>query len=125
MGHRKKPGAPNRTTIPAEIVSSATKRLLSVFRKRGYNKLHYIFIIPQQCYLYVEVESKPFDATGPEPPMTKGSTTHKPWGRLKYTGNEKAWVYQPYRWSDEYWDERNMESGTPEDLMLTMIVENR
>jgi len=123
VGHRKKPGTPGKTTIPAEIVASVTKRLLSTFTKRGYHLDHHVFIIPQQCYLYVEVERKEFGTRGYRPPITRSSTTHIPLGRLKFMGIAERWEYQPYRYSDEYWDHRGTEIGTPEDLMLSMIVE--
>ncbi len=38
-------------------------------------------------------------------------------------GNAEKWEYQPYRWSDEYWDDRSVEVGTPEDLMLSMFLD--
>jgi hypothetical protein len=123
VGHRKKPGAPGKTTIPSGIVSSVTRRLLNDFRKRGYEIDHDLFIVPQQCYLYLEVERKDFGTTRPRAPVTLSSTTHIPLGRLRFTGNAKKWEYQPYRYSDEYWDDRDTEIGTPEDLLLSMVVE--
>ena len=58
MGRRKKPGTPGKTTIPAGIVSNVTDRLVAVFRERGYHHDYRLFIIPQQGYLYVEVEER-------------------------------------------------------------------
>ena len=123
MGHRKKPGAPVRTTIPAEIVSSVTRRLLAEFTKRRYHMDHHLFVVAQQCYLYLEVERKEFGTPRSRPPVNRSSTTHIPLGRLKFMGTAQRWEYQPYRYSDEYWDDRDTEQGTPEDLMLSMIVE--
>ena len=85
--------------------------------------IYHLFIVPQQCYLYLEVARKEFGERGPRPPINLSSTTHAPLGRLKFMGNAEKWEYQPYRWSDEYWDDRDVELGTPEDLMLSMIVE--
>jgi len=123
MGHSKKPGTPGRTTIPAEIVTATTKRLLAVFTKRKFDLDHDLFVVPQQCYLYVEVQRRPYDAKGARPPITTSSTTHIPLGRLKFLGDAKKWEYQPYRWSDEFWDEGQAERGTPGDLMLAMLVD--
>ena len=123
MGRRKKPGTPGKTTIPPDIVSRVTRRLVAEFTKRGYHMDHNLFVVPQQCYLYFEVERKEFGSLGPQPPINRGSTTHFPLGRLKFLGSAKEWEYQPYRYSDEYWDERDVEIGTPEDLILPGIVE--
>jgi hypothetical protein len=122
VGHRKKPGAPGKTTIPPKIVSSVTERLWAEFAKRGYLVDHHLFIIPQQCYLYVEVQRKEFGSSEPQPPITRSSTTHIPLGRLKFLGTADRWQHQPYRYSDEGWDDRVTELGTPEDLMLSMVV---
>lgn len=123
MGRRKKPGTPGKTTIPPEIVSSVTRRLLTEFTKRGYQVDHHLFVVPQQGFLYIEVERKEFGARGPRPPVNLSSTVHIPLGRLKFMGSAEKWEHQPYRYSDEYWDDRETETGTPEDLMLSMIVE--
>jgi len=123
VGRRKKPGTPGKTTIPPGIVLSVTRRLLAEFTKRGYHVDHHLFVVPQQCYLYLEVERKEFGARGPRPPINRSSTTHTPLGRLKFLGNAMKWEYQPYRYSDEYWDDRETEIGTPEDLILSGIVE--
>ena len=123
MGRSKKPGTPQRTTIPAEIVRISTKRLLTAFRKRGYEIDHHLFVVPQQCYLYVEVQRKEFGSRDPRPPITRGSTTHMPLGRLKFLRRPDKWEYQPYRYSDECWDERDTEIANLEDLMLSMVVE--
>jgi hypothetical protein len=62
---------------------------------------------------------------GPDPPIAKSSTTHKPLGRLRYDGDApEAWVLEPYKWSDEFWDEYDAEAGTPESLMISMIVDS-
>lgn len=124
MGRRKKPGAPGKTTIPPEIVTSVTQRLASTFKKHGYHRDHHLFIVPQQCYLYVEVERKPLFKRVPSLPITLSSTTHIPLGRLRYLGSAEEWEHQPYRWSDECWVEEEMERGTPEGLMLSMVVEH-
>lgn len=123
MGRRKKPGTPGKTTIPPEIVSSVIRRLSNEFGKRGYDIDHNLFVVPQQCYLYLEVERKEFGSKKRRPPINLSSTTHIPLGRLKFMGGTEKWEYQPYRYSDEYWDDRDTEVGTPEDLMLSMVVE--
>ena len=48
MGHAKKPGTPGRTTIPPEVVSKVTARLLRQFRKFHYDFDYQLFVIPQQ-----------------------------------------------------------------------------
>lgn len=124
MGRRKKPGSPGKTTIPMDVVRSVTKRLAGLFRKSGYDEDYRLFIIPQQGYLYLEVEERRDGDRGQEPPLTRSSTTHKPLGRLRYDDEApEAWVLEPYKWSDEIWDEYDAEVGTPEQLMLSMIVE--
>lgn len=122
MGHRKKPGTPGKTTIPSRIVVSVTERLWAGFTQRKYHLEHRLFIIPQQCYLYVEVQRKKLGSIEPQPPITRSSTTHIPLGRLKFMGTADRWQYQPYRCSDECWDDRGTELGPPEDLMLSMVV---
>lgn len=104
-------------------MSSVTGRLWAEFTTRGYHLDHHLFVIPQQCYLYVEVQRKEFGSPEPQPPITKSSTTHLPLGRLKFMGTAGKWQYQPYRYSDEYWDDRETEVGSPEDLMLSMVLE--
>jgi len=123
VGRRKKPGSPGKTTIAPEIVSRVTRRLVAEFTKRGYHADHNLFVVPQQCYLYLEVQRKEFGALGPRPPIHRSSTTHIPLGRLKFLGGAAEWEYQPYRYSDEYWDDRDVQIGTPEDLILSGIVE--
>jgi len=123
VGRRIKPGTPGKTTIPPKIVSSVTECLWTEFTKREYHLDHHLFIIPQQGYLYVEVKRKEFGSPEPQPPITQSSTTHLPLGRLKFMGTAAQWEYQPYRYSDETWDDRGTERGTPEDLMLSMIVD--
>lgn len=103
MGRRKKPGTPGKTTIPAEIVSRVTRRLVAEFTKREYHLDHNLFVVPQQCYLYLEVERKEFGTLRPRPLIHRSSTTHIPLGRLKF-------------------DDRDVEIGTPEDLILSGIV---
>jgi len=95
VGHARKPGAPGRTTIPPEVVARATERLLREFRKRRYDDDYHLFIVPQQCYLYLEVRWKREDDDDPNPPVTKSSTTHKPLGRLKYLGQMRKWEFHP------------------------------
>lgn len=123
MGHRKKPGEPGKTTIPREIVSRVTRRLVAEFTQRGYHVDHNLFVVPQQCYLYLEVERKEFGTVGPRPSINRSSTTHIPLGRLKFLGSAAEWEYQPYHYSDEHWDDRDVEIGSPEDLILSGIVE--
>ena len=60
MRHSRKPGSPGKTTIPLRIVSAVTRRLLATFRRLGYDIDHDLFVIPQQCFLYVEVKGRPF-----------------------------------------------------------------
>lgn len=105
------------------MVPSVTARLLKVFRERDYHTDHHLFVIPQQCYLYVEVQRFPFGSRRALPPVTTSSTTHKPLGRIKYLGDPEKWEYQPYRFADNFWDhEHGLEVGTPETLMLGMLV---
>jgi hypothetical protein len=124
MGRARKPGTPGKTTIPPEVVSRVTERLVAHFRKFGYDEEYHFFVVPQQCYLYLEVRRKREDDTGPPPPITKGSTTHKPLGRLKFLGGVRTWEHHPYLWSDEWWDERGGERGSPEYLLLGALVEH-
>ncbi len=51
MGFRKKPGVPGKTTILPEVVSSATKRLHSVFSRHGYDEDFELFVVPQRGFL--------------------------------------------------------------------------
>ena len=122
MGRSRKPGTPGRRTIPPEIVSDVTRRLVATFRRFGYDVVYDLFVIPQQCYLYVEVKRREPGSAGPRPPITRSSTTHLPLGRLKYLCDGGKWEFHPYTWSDETWDERSVERGSPEDLMLSAIV---
>jgi hypothetical protein len=124
MGHARKPGAPGRTTIPPEVVAKATERLLREFRKFHYDDDYHLFIIPQQCYLYLEVRWKREDDDDPDPPVTKSSTTHKPLGRLKYVGRMRRWEFHPYLWSDEWWDHKSRETGSLEYLLLGTLIEH-
>ena len=124
MGHAKKPGTPGRTTIPPEVVSKVTARLLREFRKFHYDFDYHLFIIPQQCYLCLEVRWKREDEEDPDPPITKSSTTHKPLGRLKYLGQMREWDFHLYRWSDEWWDHGSVERGSPEHLLLGSLIEH-
>ena len=123
MGRRKKPGTPGRTTIPLQIVSAVTDRLGAEFSARKYHLDHHLFVVPQQDYLYVEVRRKEFGSPEPRPAVDRGSTTHLPLGRLKFMGTADEWQYQPYRYSDECWDDRGMETGSPESLLLSMVVD--
>ncbi|MBI5485756.1 MAG: hypothetical protein HY905_00325 [Deltaproteobacteria bacterium] len=122
MGHSKKPGAPGRTTIPPAIVSSVTKQCLAIFKKLGFDRDYHLFIVPQQCYLYVEAQPMLPEDRDPPPLVTTSSTTHKPLGRLKYLGGTDRWEYQPYLWADEWWDERLVETGTSAQLFLGILV---
>ncbi|MBI4229991.1 MAG: hypothetical protein HY608_04065 [Planctomycetes bacterium] len=124
MGHRKKPGAPGKTTIPSEIVASVTERLASMFRKMDFEFDHHLFVVPQQCYLYMEVERKrfPHNDRPRTLPIGKGSTTHRPLGRLKFMGRPDKWAYQPYIWSDECWEEHDGHTGTAEDHMMEILA---
>lgn len=105
------------------IVASVTARLLAEFKRRRFHMDHHVFVVPQQCYLYVEVKRKKWGSRETRPPIDRGSTTPIPRGRLKFLGTTEKWELQPYRFSDEYWDHREVEIGAPEDLMLSMIVE--
>ena len=124
MGHARKPGTPGRTTIPPDVVSRVTERLLREFTKFHYDDDYHLFIIPQQCYLYLEARWKREEDDDPHPPVTKSSTTHKPLGRLKYLGQMRKWEFHPYRWSDEWWDHKSTETGSPEFLLLGTLIEH-
>ena len=123
MSHSKKPGTPGKTTIPPEIVSAATMKLAACFRGKWFTSSHDLFVVPRQCYLYVETRRRQWDDAGPRPPMDKDSTTHRPLGRLKYVGDPDVWEYHRYIWSNEYWDERlGVETGTIKQLVDVMIL---
>jgi hypothetical protein len=126
MGRRKKPGTPGKKTIPREIVSAVTKRIQSEFKRRGCDDYLDVFVIAQQCYIYVETHPKQRDLFGgpppPKPRVTTSSTTHHPRGRLRYLGNAERWELQPYRWSDELWDdEEGLEFGTLDELLDSIL----
>ena len=120
---RRKPGTPGKTTIPLEIVSSVTERLSAAFTRHGYHRLFKLFVVSQQGYLYVEAEWRALRARTPRR-RTKGSSARRmPLGRLRFLGTPDRWEYQPYRYSDEYWDNRSTEVGTPEELLLSMVLD--
>jgi len=121
VGRAKKPGAPGRTVIPPAIVSSVSRRLVRVFERFRFHLDHHLFIVPQQCYLYVEARRKEWGSQEPAPPMPRGSTTNIPLGRLRFMGKGDRWEWDPYSWSDEFWDHREAVIGSPEDLMLAML----
>ena len=123
VGHRRKPGTPGKTTIPAEIVGAVTERLTAAFARHGYDVDYDLFVIPQQRYLYVEVERRESGARTARPPINRSSMMHLPLGRLRFLGSAERWEHQPYRYSDEYWDRRSREVGTPEELLLSMVVD--
>ena len=126
MGRSRKPGTPGRTTIPPKVTSDVTGRLVATFRRFGSCGVFDLFVIPQQCYLYVEVKRRVPGSAGTRPPIPRSSTTHIPLGRLKYIdqGRDEAerWELQTTLWSDETWDERSVVRGSPENLMLSAIV---
>lgn len=117
MGRRKKPGVPGKTTIPPEVVVSATRRLHAVFARRGDEDFELV-VVPQQCFLYVEIAER---REGRGAVKVKSSTTRTPLGRLRFV-SAKEWIFERYVWTDEDWDTRDVERGTVDDLMLSMIV---
>lgn len=48
MGRSKKPGEPGRTTIAAEVVAEGTRRLVAEFKRMGYARYHWLFVVPQR-----------------------------------------------------------------------------
>ena len=126
MSRRKKPGTPGLTTIPREIVSAVTKRIQADFKKRGCDDYLYVFVVAQQCYLYVETRDRPRNLSGgpppPKPRVTTSSTTHTPLGRLKFLGSAERWEFHPYKWSDELWDDEEcFQVGTLDDMLAAML----
>ncbi|OGP87285.1 MAG: hypothetical protein A2Y95_06245 [Deltaproteobacteria bacterium RBG_13_65_10] len=94
---------PKSPSIPVPVATSAVERLRDALAKLGRRDL---------------ASSLLFEAK-------RGyiSSTTIPLGRLRFMGAAERWGYQLYRNSDEYWDHCAPEGGTPEDLMLSMIVE--
>ena len=123
MARGKKPGTPGRTTIAPPIVSSVTERLSAAFRRHGYDQHHELFVIPQQGYLYLEAEPMPGEVRTPGSLSSSSMRVRIPLGRMRFLGSEETWEYQPYRYSDEEWDLRNAEVGTPEELLLSMVLD--
>jgi hypothetical protein len=121
MGRRRKPGVPGKTTIPQNAVSSTTERLQALFVKQGFAEDFDLFAIAQQSFLYLEVERHALGC-GPECTSVKPSMPRTPLGRLRHVRGDN-WELHPYRWSDEDWDDRSPATGTPEELVLTMLVE--
>ena len=121
MSRRKKPGVPGKTKIPAEVVAWATEQLRAVFARHGENDEFELVVVPQQGYLYVEMERR--EGCDRAQAAVKSSTarTRLPLGRLRFV-TEEEWVYEPYRWADWCWDERSTERGTLDDMMLSAIV---
>lgn len=120
MSRWRKPGAPGRTTIPSDVVAKATRTITAEFKALGFWTTHNLFVA-RQCYLYVEVSER-WDDAAPRPPVTKDSTTHYPLGRLRFTGDADAWEFQPYLWSDECWDDQDVEDGSVRELAGSMIT---
>jgi hypothetical protein len=119
VGRAKKPGMPGKTTIPRETVSQIAQKLRSTFNRFQFHHEFHFVVVPQQCYLYLEVA--PVRDGHPAPSPDKGSTTHKPLGRLMYLGTPSEWEYQPYRRSNGGWDARNCERGTASQLLLAAM----
>lgn len=123
MGRRRKPGTPGRTTIPSDVVSAVTERLHAEFVKHGFDEDYDLFIVAQQSYLYIEVARHPLgcgaDCKPASPPSPSSRT---PLGRLRQVeGGE--WEHQPYRWADEDWDEKEVDQGTPEELLTGAMLQ--
>lgn len=125
MSRRKKPGTPGKTTIPREVVSSVTKYVQAEFKKCDSAEFSDVFVVAQQCFIYVETADKARDTFGrplPKPRVTTSSTTLKPLGRLKYLGRTGEWEFHPYLWSDEIWeDDEFRQRGSLEDLVDIML----
>ena len=121
MARRRKPGTPGRTTIPPEVVKSVTKRPNATFKKFGDAQFEKLEVVAQQHYLYLETRPRPREIL---PGLVdarligKQRPPAKPLGRMVWTGDVKHWRLELYKWSDEWWDERNDAScigGTPEE----------
>ena len=98
MSRRKKPGTPGKTTVPREVVSAVTKYVQAEFKKRGFADYLDVFVVAQQCFIYVETGGKVHDAFGrplAKPRVNTSSTAHTPLGRLKYVGSAERWELHP------------------------------
>ncbi len=122
MARRKKPGTPGKTTIPSNVVSSVTKRLLAAFVEMEFNQDFTLFIVAQQSYLYIEVVRHPLGCgPGCAPTSPPSPSNHTPLGRLRHVSGDE-WEHHPYRWADEDWDPRDPDHGTPEELLARIMV---
>ncbi|HEY3448461.1 MAG TPA: hypothetical protein VGK67_19050 [Myxococcales bacterium] len=125
MSRRKKPGTPGKTTLPRDVVSAVTEFVQAEFKKRGSADYLDVFVVAQQCFIYLETADKAREAFGrplPKPRVTTSSTTHSPLGRLKFLGTTERWEFQPYRWSDELWEDvEYRQVGTLDDLVDMML----
>ena len=128
MARARKPGTPGKTTIPAEAVREATRRLKKAFTQTGYSAHERLEVIAQQGYLYIETVELPVEVY---PGLVdarfakKGGARRTPLGRLVWTGDPERWCFQLYKWSDECWDEENEAgtgSGTPEECLAQAVL---
>ncbi len=120
MGHRKKPGTPGKTTIPAEVVSWAIELLREAFARQGDDD-YALFVVPQQGFLYVEIERREFLDAGRVAVRSSTASTRTPMGRFRFVTKDE-WIYEPYLWSDECWEERDTERGELAEMMPSAIV---
>lgn len=125
---RRKPGTPGKTTIPRDVVRSVTRRLKAAYKKSGEAEWSELQVVAQQHYLYLETRRQPMEVFLGLVPLAEARGRPKPaapLGRMVWTGDEKRWGFQLYKWSDEIWDERNEGDccgGTPEECMFEAIV---
>jgi len=112
---------PKARPILTDVVAKATRVITDEFKAFEFWTTHNLFVVARQCYLYVEVAERWYPAA-PQPPVTKDSKTHYPLGRLHFMGDADAWEFQPYLWSDECWDDRDVEDGSVRELAGSMIL---
>lgn len=120
MGRRTKPGTPGRTTIPPEVVSWATELLQEPYRRHGDDDYE-LFVVPQQRFVYVEIERRDFLDPGRVAVKSSTARTRTPMGRFRFVEKD-SWIYEPYIVSGETWDTRDVERGQLDALMLSGIV---
>ncbi len=128
MARAKKPGTPGKTTIPAEVVKDATRRIRKEYEGTGGAAIADLEVIAQQRYLYFETIERPRAIL---PGLIaarfgqKRGTRRTPLGRAAWTGDPELWNLQLYKWSDECWDEHNDActiGGTPEECIRQAVA---
>ena len=109
-------------------MKETTYRLKKAFRETGQAELADLLVVAQQHYLYLEIAERPMEILPGLIPAQFGKSKglpRKPLGRMAWTGNPKKWRLQLYKWSDEWWDEKNDAGtigGTPEDCLTEAVL---